>query len=71
MSQLYFLSESLKEISREGNPLNDYLSVQEDLFFDAKVSYSKVNKARGHLLSQYAILEIDLLIAVIIKMLLS
>ena len=67
MSQLYFLSESLKEISREGNPLNDYLSVQED----AKVSYSKVNKARGHLLSQYAILEIDLLIAVIIKMLLS
>ena len=61
----------LKEISLEENPLNNYLSVQEDLFFDAKVSYSKVNKVRGHLLSQYAILEIGLLIALITSTLLS
>ena len=31
----------LKEISREENPLNNYLSVQKDLFFD---TYSKVKK---------------------------
>ena len=32
------------ERERERNPLNNYLPVQEDLFFDTKVSYSKVNK---------------------------
>ena len=61
----------LKEISLEENPLNNYLSVQEDLFFVAEVSYSKVNKVRGHLLSQHAILEIGLLIALITSTLLS
>ena len=45
--------------------------MQEDLFFVAEVSYSKVNKVRGHLLSQYAILEIGLLIALITSTLLS
>ena len=51
MSQLYFLLEYLKEISREEKPLNSYLSMQEDLFPDVKLSYSKVNKVRGHLLN--------------------
>ena len=51
MSQLYFFLEYLKEISREEKPLNSYLSVQEDLFLDVKISYIKVNKVRGHLLS--------------------
>ena len=61
----------LKEISRDGNPLNNYLSVQRDLFFDAKVSCSKVNKVRGHLLSKHAILDIGLLIVLIKRALLS
>ena len=37
--------------------------MQEDPFFDTKVSYSKVNKVRGHLLNKHAILEIGLLSA--------
>ena len=28
----------LTQISRQGNPLSNYLSLQEDIFFDAKVS---------------------------------
>ena len=40
--------------------------MQEDQCFDAKVSYSKVNKVRGHLLSKHAILEIGLFIVLII-----
>ena len=61
----------LKKISRDGNPLSNYLSVQENLLFDAKVSYSKVNKVRGHLLSKQAILEIGLIIVLITTTLLS
>ena len=68
---IVFLVETLKEISREGNHLNNYLSVQEDLFVDAEVSYSKVNKVRGDLLNQYATLEVGLLIALIIRTLFS
>ena len=34
--------------------------MQEDLILNAKVSYAKVNKVRGHLLSQYVVLEIGL-----------
>ena len=60
-----------KEISRERNPLNNYLSIQEDLFFDTKVSYSKVNKVQGHLLNKHVILEIGLLITLVIGTLLS
>ena len=59
----------LKETSRDGNPLNGYLSVQKDLFFDAKISCSKVNK--GHLLSKHAILDVGLLIVLIKRALLS
>ena len=60
-----------KEISRERNPLNNYLSIQEDLFFDTKVSYSKVNNVQGHLLNKHVILEIGLFIALVIGTLLS
>ena len=60
----------LKEISRERNPLNNYLSVQGDLLFGTKVSCSKVNKVRGHLLNKHAILEIGLLVVLAIGTLL-
>ena len=56
--------------SVERDPLNNYLSIQEDLFFDTKI-YSKVNKVQGHLLNKRVILEIGLLIALIIGTLLS
>ena len=71
LPQLYFLLESWNvEISREWNLLNKYLPVLGDLFLDVKVSYSKANKVRGHLLIQYTILEIGLLIVLIIRTLL-
>ena len=59
---IILLTGILKEINLEGNPLNNYISVKQDLFFDGKISYIKVNKVRGHLLSQYTMLEIGLLI---------
>ena len=34
--------------------------MQEDLFFDTKLSYSKVKKVPGHLSNEHAILEISL-----------
>ena len=59
---IILLAGILKEINLEGNPLNNYISVKQDLFFDGKIPYIKVNKVRGHLLSQYTMLEIGLLI---------
>ena len=58
-------------MSREGNLLNNYLSVHEDLFFNAKVSDSKVNEVQDHLLSKHAILGVCLLIVLIIRILSS
>ena len=68
---IVLLIEILKEMSREGDLLNNYLSVHEDLFFNAKVSDSKVNEVRDHLLSKHALLEVGLLIVLIIRTLLS
>ena len=42
----------------------------KDLFYNAKVSYIKFNKVRGHFLSKHALLKISLLIVLVIRALL-
>ena len=62
-----FLVGILKEIRREGNPLSNYLSAQENLLVAPKDLSLRSTKVLANLLNKKAILEIGLLIALVIE----